>query len=55
MILLIQIDIKDNTNVKFCFQDNDELVELEDKELTTKLLPLFVEATKEKIDIEGLK
>lgn len=44
------LDIKDNTNVKFCYQDNDELVELNDKELTTKLLPLFLEAAQKEVD-----
>ena len=34
-------------DVKFCYQDGEELVELNDKELITKLLPLFtVEAKK---------
>ena len=40
------IDKNDNANVKFCYQDNDELVELNDKELVTRLLPLFVENVK---------
>ena len=36
------IDKNNDANVKFCFLDNDELVELDDKELTTKLIPFFV-------------
>ena len=44
------VDIKDNTNLKFCYEDKDELVELVDKELTTKLLPLFFEASKHILD-----
>ena len=40
------IDKNDNANVKFCYQDNHELVELNDKELVTRLLPLFVENVK---------
>ena len=37
------IDINNTENIKFCYQKgNDELVELNDKELTTKLLPLFL-------------
>lgn len=44
------LDEKDNTNLKFCYQDNDELVELNDKELTTKLLPLFYEAAKNEFE-----
>ena len=40
------IDKNVNTNVKFCYQDNDELVEINDKNLITKLLPLFLEVLK---------
>lgn len=36
------VDNNDNSNLKFCYEKNDSLVELEDKELTTKLLPLFL-------------
>lgn len=36
------IDKNNDANVKFCYLDNDELVELGDKELTTKLIPFFV-------------
>ena len=35
------IDINNNTNIKFCYLDNDELVESEDKIINTKLLPLL--------------
>ena len=31
-------------------KNNEELVEIEDKKLTTKLLPLFVEVAKKEID-----
>ena len=44
------LDKNNNDNVKFCYEDNDELVEIEDKELTTKLLPLFVEAAEKEIN-----
>ena len=44
------IDKNDNSNVKFCCQDNDELVELNDKELVTRLLPLFVENAKGELE-----
>ena len=44
------IDKNDNSNVKFCYQDNDELVELNDKELVTRLLPLFVENAKGELE-----
>ena len=36
------IDKNNDANVKFCYLDNDELVELDDNELTTKLIPFFV-------------
>lgn len=37
------LDKNNNNNMKFCYEDNEELVELDDKELATKLLPLFLE------------
>lgn len=43
------LDKNNNDNVKFCYEDNDELVEIEDKELNTKLLPLFVEIGQKEI------
>lgn len=43
------VDINNNENLKFCYEDNNELVEIEDKELTTKLLPMFLEASKEEL------
>ena len=44
------LDKNNNDNFKFCYEDNDELVEIDDKELTTKLLPLFVEVAQKEID-----
>lgn len=44
------LDKNNNENVKFCYEDNEELVEIDDKELTTKLLPLFVEVAQKEID-----
>ncbi len=44
------LDKNNNSNVKFCYEDNEELVEMNDKELTTKLLPLFVEAAQKEIN-----
>lgn len=41
---------KKNLNVKFCYEDKEELVEIEDKELVTKLLPMFVKVAKEEIN-----
>ena len=43
------VDIKNNENLKFCYQNDEELVELNDKELTTKLLPLFLEKANQEI------
>ena len=44
------LDKNNNDNFKFCYEDNDELVEIDDKELTTKLLPLFVEVAQKEVD-----
>ena len=44
------IDINTNNNLKFCYEDNNELVEIEDKELTTKLLPMFLEVSKKELN-----
>lgn len=43
------VDINNNENLKFCYEDNNELVEIEDKELTTKLLPMFLKVSKEEL------
>ncbi len=45
------LDKNSNDNPKFCYEDNDELVEIDDKDLTTKLLPLFIEAARKEINI----
>lgn len=44
------LDRKNLKNVKFCYEDNEELVEIIDKNLITKLLPLFVEASQKEIN-----
>lgn len=44
------LDKNSEQNVKFCYEDNEELVEIDGKELTTKLLPLFVEKTKKEVN-----
>ena len=41
------VDINKPQNLMFCYEDKDDLVELTDKELTTKLLPLFYNAAKD--------
>ena len=43
------LDKNNIENPLFCYEDNDELVEINDKELTTKLLPLFVKVAQEEI------
>ena len=43
------LDKNNIENPLFCYKDNDELVELNDKELITKLLPLFVKVAQEEI------
>ena len=45
------VDVNSNINIKFCYEDGEELVELNDKELTTKLLPLFLQVSKEYLNI----
>ena len=38
-------------NVKFFYQEGDDLVESNDKELNTKLLPLFLKNAKKELNI----
>lgn len=40
------VDMNKHENIMFCYEDNEELVELNNKELTTKLIPLFLESSK---------
>ena len=49
---LYLVDINNNKNLKFCYLDNDEIVEISDKEINTKLLPLFFDKVKENISVE---
>lgn len=44
------VDINNNNNLKFCYEDNNDLVEIKDKELTTKLLPIFLDVSKEEVN-----
>ena len=50
---LFLINILDNSDIKFCYQDNDEVVEVTDKTINTKLLPLFYIETKRVIESES--
>ena len=43
------VDINNPSNLMFCYNENDTMVEFDDKELTTKLLPLFYETCKNEI------
>ena len=49
-IYFLIMDVNNNTNIKFCYLDNNELVESEDKIINTKLLPLFIKSTKKSLD-----
>ena len=42
---LFLINVDDNSDMKFCYQDNGEVVEVTDKEINTKLIPLFYSVT----------
>lgn len=43
------IDINNDENILFCYEDNDELVEVVDKKLVTKMLPSFLRAALKEI------
>ena len=47
------VDKNSKKDVKFCYEDNCELVEINDKKLTTKLLPLFAKEAKQVLDKLG--
>lgn len=45
---------KDNMkNIKFLYEDNNELVEFNNKELLTKLLPLFFNEVKDELPLDN--
>ncbi len=44
------MDNNNSTNILFCYEDKDELVEIKDKDLTTKLLPLFFKEIQVELD-----
>lgn len=43
------IDKNDSGNIMFCYQDNNQMVELIDKDLIVKLLPLFLKEAKDEL------
>ena len=45
------IDMEDSENLMFCYEDNGDLVEVKDKELTAKLLPLFLDKSNDIINV----
>lgn len=45
------LDINNNSNVKFCYEDNGELVEIDDSKLITKLLPLFLRVVQKEVNV----
>ena len=49
---LYLVDINNNTNLKFCYVDNEEIIESNDKDLNTKLVPLFFDKVKDMLPIE---
>ena len=44
------VDINKNDNVKFCYQKDDNLVELNDSNLIKELIPLFSKQAMEEIN-----
>lgn len=35
------VDINNNSNIKFCEEDNNELIEIDNQEIIQNLIPLF--------------
>ena len=44
------LDKNNSKNIKFCYEENNELIETDNKELIIKLLPLFVETAQKNIN-----
>lgn len=51
------VDMNNDGNFKFCYEDGEELVEFVDEKLAATLLPLFLEVSKKElnIDLENLE
>lgn len=43
------VDIKNIKNIMYCYQEDDELIEIEDKELIEILMPLFLKSLNDKL------
>lgn len=50
LIYYYLVDINDNENIKFCVEDKNELMEVEDQNLIQNLLILFANEIKEDIN-----
>ncbi len=46
------VDMNNNQNIKFCYIEEDEMVQITDNETCNKLLPLFYKASKEALEDE---
>ncbi len=44
---LYLVDVNENNNLKYCYIEDDSIVEITDEELNKKLLPLFFERAKD--------
>ncbi len=49
------MDVNVNSNIKFCYEEDDELIEIDDNKFITKLLPLFYKEVRDKVDLNKLK
>ena len=49
------MDVNVNSNIKFCYEEDDELIEIDDNKFITKLLPLFYKEVRGKVDLNKLK
>ena len=43
------VDINNQENIKFCYEDNGDLVEIESPEIIQKLIPIFGEQAMKEI------
>lgn len=43
------VDKTNNSNYKICYEDNDDLVEIVDVNIIKRLLPLFLESSKDEL------
>lgn len=49
------VDINNKENLMFCYEENDQLVELNNKNISKKIIPLFIEEASKTIDVNRLK